>query len=1046
MAMAKSHRAAGFITIKIAEGITMSNKVSIQFQHIIKSSSDQEFAVYIKNNPDSACASENGVFPEVDSFLYHALRLNHVNKMKCLFKAGATIDLLEKDLMSALFVVWGNCSNKQQKQNQKESVDLLLEQGLNLSIDALEDSAIPHACGILDRLSSTNNIEVFDLILSKGFDPLALEKRSYERPFGGSLIVSALINPHYQNEFNRSNKLAEMLVELGCEFDHPTYEESPLQEAMKCNAMNVVDALLNKGLNTDKYLGEGLIVDIARNKKLPIALFERIMCDEMKGNALTGTTLLHEAFKTNNKKLIEHLLSQGWDINTVDQNNETLLFLTIDEDRKNKIDKLIEKGIDLNVVNNKNKTVLDIATKTAGFKRICSSLVKSGAKTYLEVSSELSGPEKTGAVIKSITAQVHSGEPWADQMIKSLSGEAENDLVLWSKFITLCFKSSGTKPSKTWLKDAASHVDAIGVERYSALLIDWLSLVKEKRTEKIDESEVGLNYEYSGREYAIAENNVTIIKCLLWSAGALSNRDLAKCIREIAQVMYKKVPGVGMRNAKIANAAIYCLSEMPNDLGVKDLIVLRSTTKYNAALVNINRVFDKVAKDKGLTADELAQVATPDYGLTGIGKYEVTIGQYLVKLEILPHGKTLLTWTGNDKTQKSVPASIKNSHKVDIKKIKTLEKEIKVATSAASARIEKLYLSPVSLDVETWKKQYLEHSLVGFVARRLVWRIKHKGGDLDVLYHEGRYIDFNDNDVVVPNDADVCLWHPAMASTQDVLAWRKLSQKANLTQPFKQVHREIYILTDAEKETSTYSNRFASHIINHQVFHALCEQRGWSQTRGGSWDGGHECGASKNISASKVGVHLDATGNDHFGFSAAGIFSYVATGSLNFYQDGKSIKMENLDSIVFSEFMRDVDLFVGVCSIGNDPSWQEREGYWHQYSFGALSEIAETRKSVLSDLILKLKKSDKFSIEGKFLLVQGSLAKYKIHIGSSNILIEPDDRYLCIVQGKKGDEILLPFEGDTSLSLILSKAMMLVNDDKIKDQSIISQITTREAL
>ena len=34
----------------------------------------------------------------------------------------------------------------------------------------------------------------------------------------------------------------------------------------------------------------------------------------------------------------------------------------------------------------------------------------------------------------------------------------------------------------------------------------------------------------------------------------------------------------------------------------------------------------------------------------------------------------------------------------------------------------------------------------------------------------------------------------------------------------------------------------------------------------------------------------------------------------------------------------------------------------------------------------------------------------------------------------------LPFEGDDTLSIILSKAFMLADDDKIKDASIISQI------
>jgi hypothetical protein len=46
-------------------------------------------------------------------------------------------------------------------------------------------------------------------------------------------------------------------------------------------------------------------------------------------------------------------------------------------------------------------------------------------------------------------------------------------------------------------------------------------------------------------------------------------------------------------------------------------------------------------------------------------------------------------------------------------------------------------------------------------------------------------------------------------------------------QPFKQAHREIYVLTDAERNTRVYSNRFAGHVLKQHQFNALCGVRGW---------------------------------------------------------------------------------------------------------------------------------------------------------------------------------------------------------------------------
>ena len=59
--------------------------------------------------------------------------------------------------------------------------------------------------------------------------------------------------------------------------------------------------------------------------------------------------------------------------------------------------------------------------------------------------------------------------------------------------------------------------------------------------------------------------------------------------------------------------------------------------------------------------------------------------------------------------------------------------------------------------------------------------------------------------------------------------------------------------------------------------------------------------------------------------------------------------------------------------------------------------------------------------------------------------MEPNNQYLCIVPhrgaaAKTASNIFLPFEGDRTLAVILSKAFLLANDATIKDQSILNQI------
>jgi hypothetical protein len=167
--------------------------------------------------------------------------------------------------------------------------------------------------------------------------------------------------------------------------------------------------------------------------------------------------------------------------------------------------------------------------------------------------------------------------------------------------------------------------------------------------------------------------------------------------------------------------------------------------------------------------------------------------------------------------------------------------------------------------------------------------------------------------------------------------------------------------------------------------------------------------------------------------------------------NAEPLSLENIPPLVFSEIMRDVDMFVGVASVGNDPNWLDGgaevryRDYWHHYSFGELTESSKTRKQVLKTLVPRLKIANRCELTDKFLVVRGDLRTYKIHLGSGNILMEPNDQYLCIVpsRGSGGlgkDKLFIPFEGDQTLAIILSKAFLLADDKKITDPTITRQL------
>jgi Domain of unknown function (DUF4132) len=407
-------------------------------------------------------------------------------------------------------------------------------------------------------------------------------------------------------------------------------------------------------------------------------------------------------------------------------------------------------------------------------------------------------------------------------------------------------------------------------------------------------------------------------------------------------------------------------------------------------------------------------------------------------------------WEGaGGKSRASVPAAVKKDHAGALKELQAAHKQIKAILPAQRQRLERLFLADRTWTVERWQRDYLDHPIVGGLARRLIWTI----ADIPVLPEGDEFNDVAGRDVKVRATDPVRLWHPIGRAAADVLAWRERLEALGITQPFKQAHREVYVVTDAERNTASYSNRFAAHILRQHQFAALAHDRGWAYRLMGRFDSHNTPWIQLPRWNAQVEFWVEAC--EQGGYSESGIDLYISTDQVRFYELSPlaQIDLEHVPALLFSEMMRDVDLFVGVSSVGNDPAWQDGgpgghfQAYWTQISFGELTESAKTRHAVLERLLPRLTKlQDRWTLTARFLVIRGDLRTYKIHLGSGNILMEPNDQYLCIVPGRPTaipslhDTVFLPFEGDNTLSIILSKAFLLAADKTIKDPTITRQL------
>jgi hypothetical protein len=674
------------------------------------------------------------------------------------------------------------------------------------------------------------------------------------------------------------------------------------------------------------------------------------------------------------------------------------------------------------------------------------------------------------------------GEVWTDQLNDDLTTLPRRERGAWVALLKHALSATATRPSAKWLKTGEKLIDAVGRDAFLAALHRWLPGVSQGRS-------IARLGAFPGDPRSSAdvmhEENATCLRGLVWLTPTLPRDDaLTRAVAAVAVSAYRKVPGIGPRAVRVGNAAVYALSEMGTPEAVGHLAMLKVRVKFGTAQKEIEKAFNAAAEALSLPRDQIEEMAVPSYGLEAVGIRRETFADGEFTAEVRVDGRDVaLHWSRADgKAQKSVPAKVKSDSKEELKELQAAVKDIAAMLPAQSERLDAMFLLQKRWPAAVWRDRYLDHPLVGTLARRLIWTFSANGETRAAIWSRDGLVDAADRPVDVPNDAEVGLWHPIGRPIEEVLDWRRWIESHEVRQPFKQAHREVYLLTDAERRTETYSNRFAAHVLRQHQYNALCAARGWKNKlrmmvddsypptfrelpqwglRAEYWveGAGTEYGTDTNESGAYLHVVTDQVrfyrleAAENWAHAGGGGYTSSAAGS-GTRGANRPLPLYEIPPLVFSEIMRDVDLFVGVASVGNDPTWQDGgpggrfRDYWNVYSFGELGETARTRRVILERLVPKLKIASQCTLTERFLVVRGKLRTYKIHLGSGNVLMEPNDQYLCIVPSRSpvmagAERVFLPFEGDATLSIVLSKAFLLAADDAIEDPTIVRQITLR---
>ena len=389
---------------------------------------------------------------------------------------------------------------------------------------------------------------------------------------------------------------------------------------------------------------------------------------------------------------------------------------------------------------------------------------------------------------------------------------------------------------------------------------------------------------------------------------------------------------------------------------------------------------------------------------------------YTFTLEINSDGEPEFTIMNGEKVIKSVPAAYKKDE--DVVGLRNKGTELKKQVSRIRKSLEEAMIRQDAFTMEE-VVGLSRHPILSAFFRKLVLTGNNVTGLPGI---DGKSLTGPDGERhEVSDSASLRIAHSydlMISGKWDV--WQKYFFSNHIKQPFRQVFRELYVLTEAEKQTNGSSPRYSGHNIRSQQTVAMLGKRGWVIHP--------EEGLRKNLHRENITVYLNFS-NYYYFYSGENEIWSIDT--IDFTERGKwkSVPWDKITPITFSEVMRDVDLVVSVAHSEN-------------YNPEATMSTVEMRLALVRETCSMLCLTN-VEVTDSRVLVYGELGEYSIHPGSAAVHKMPGG-HICIipVESQKMDRVFLPFaDNDPKTAELISKVLLLAEDKKIKSPHILQQIT-----
>ncbi|RSN72000.1 DUF4132 domain-containing protein [Actinomadura sp. WAC 06369] len=384
--------------------------------------------------------------------------------------------------------------------------------------------------------------------------------------------------------------------------------------------------------------------------------------------------------------------------------------------------------------------------------------------------------------------------------------------------------------------------------------------------------------------------------------GLLGDDDAA---RDLTPLL-RKWPGEGGHARAVIGLDV--LAAIGTDTALTCLNQIAQRVRYKGLKAQARERIDRIAEQRGLTADQLADRLVPTLDLDEDGALTLDYGPRAFAIVFDETLKPQVTDQAG-KLRKSLP---KPGAKDDpelapaaYQRFSRLRKDARTVASDLVHRLERAMVDRRRWSADEFTDQFVRHPLTRHLARRLVWLAVTDGDARTFRLAEDRTLaDAADDAFVLPGGARIGIAHP-LDLGGEAAVWSQVFADYEILQPFPQLARDVHRLTDAEAKGFRLE-RFEGLTVPTRVILGLTN-RGWE--RGDPQDAGIEHAFLRPLPGDRYALlHLDP------GFVAAETHAFDEHTLVHvFVSDdrfgsvfGGEARLGDLDEVTASELLRDL--------------------------------------------------------------------------------------------------------------------------------------------